>query len=67
MADKKAKVQYEEEDEFTCQSCDAEFTLVYYSDQDGIIYSPEFCPFCGEHLDVDDDDEDEEEEYIDED
>ncbi len=67
MADKlKAKIEYEEEDEFTCNSCDAEFTIVYYSDQDGIIYSPEFCPFCGEPLDIDEDD-DEDEEYIDED
>ena len=65
MADKKAKVEYEEEDEFTCNSCDAEFTVVYYSDQDGVAYSPEFCPFCGEALDIEEDDEDEE--YIDED
>jgi len=67
MADKlKARVEYEEEDEITCGSCDAEFTIVYYSDQDGVMYHPEFCPFCGEPLDIDEDD-DEDEEYIDED
>lgn len=63
----KALADYEEEEEYTCSSCDAEFTLVYHSDQGGIIYSPEFCPFCGEALDIDEDDDDEDEGYIDED
>jgi len=62
---KSAQLDYEEEDEITCPSCDAEFILIYSSDQDGVSYTPEYCPFCGEHLDLDDDDEDEDEEYID--
>ena len=54
----KALADYEEEEDYTCQSCDAEFTLTYHSDQGGIIYSPEFCPFCGEPLDIEDDEDD---------
>jgi hypothetical protein len=65
---KSAQLDYEEEDEITCGSCDAEFTLVYKTDQDGVLYAPEYCPFCGDPLDLEDNDDDnEDEEYIDED
>lgn len=63
-----AQLDTEEEDEITCASCDAEFTLIYSTDQDGVQYAPEYCPFCGEPLDLEDDDDDEDDEdYIDED
>lgn len=35
-----------------CTSCDAMFTVKHTMDEK--FYSPEYCPFCGDELDIED-------------
>lgn len=46
--------------EFVCEECDAEFTVEY-----DFISTPEFCPFCGNKLSLDDSNIDDEDWYDD--
>ena len=37
-------------DDFTCDSCGAEYTVTYV--EEDIMEEPGFCPFCGNELDT---------------
>lgn len=40
-----------ENEDFICENCETEFTLIYDKETD----KPEYCPFCGNSLEQDDD------------
>lgn len=40
-----------ENEDFICENCETEFTLIYDKETD----KPEYCPFCGNSLEQDND------------
>ncbi len=47
--DKSSPFQYKTKLEYTCESCNSNFKLVYFEEE--VSGMSRFCPFCGEEVD----------------